>query len=150
MKKILGRFINCKYFEHQQFVLFYLSNHELDPISLYNYLNYVISVRTLSWVDVFIETFASALSVVCSCTGVLGDPPQWGLPRNGSIRRETTFLRKICVKAEESALCWPVLSSQPWNLTIGDLWEADFCFWAGELKSESWKCQTEVCLYVVW
>lgn len=33
------------------------------------------------------------------------------------------------------------LSSVYSYLTVGDLWEADFCFWAGEVKSESCKCQ---------
>lgn len=126
MKKILDRFIDVKYFEHQQFVLFYLSNHRLDPVSLYNYVNYVISVRMLSWVDVFMETFAITLRVVCSCTGV---PPQWGLPRNGGVRRETTFLKKIFVRAEGGGSCWPhlqsILCSRLWDLTIGDVWEAD-------------------------
>lgn len=84
-KKILGRFINFQYLEHQQFVLFYLSNQDLDLVSLYNYLHYGIPVRMLSWVDVFIETFAIALSVVCSCAEVPGDPPQCDLPRNGDI-----------------------------------------------------------------
>lgn len=92
MKKVLGSFINFEYFEHQQFVLFYLSNHELDPVSLYNYLYYVLSVRMLSWVGVLIETIATALNVVCSCAEVPGNLPQWDLPVNGDMRRETTFL----------------------------------------------------------
>lgn len=81
----------------------------------------------LSWVDVFTETFASALSVVCFCTGVPGDPPQWDLPRNGGIRRGTTFLKNICVRAEGGPSRRPhVLSSHPWDPAVGDLWEADF------------------------
>jgi len=102
-----------------------MSDHELDPVSLYSYLHCVISVKMLSWVDVFIATFAVTLSVVCSCIEVPGDSPQWELPGNGVIRRETTYLKKICVRAEEGELCRPrlqcILSSCPWDLTIGDL-----------------------------
>lgn len=154
MKK-LGRFINFKYFEHQQFVLFYLSNHELSPIFLHNYLHFVILVRMLSWVDIFIETFVIALSIVCSCSEVPGDPPRWATPGNGGIRRETTFLMKTCGRAKGGELSWPclqcILSIPPWDLTVGHLWEADFCFQAGKVKSESGKCQTEIyVLYIVW
>lgn len=108
----------------------------------------------LSCVEVFIETFAIALSVVCSCAEVPGNPPQWCLPRNGHLRRETTFLKKVCVETEEGESCHPcpqyIPSSRSCNLTIGDLWEADFCFWAGEVKSESGKCRTEACGYTLY
>lgn len=123
----------------------------MDPVSLYNYVRYVISVRMLSWVEVFVEMFAITLSVVCSCAEVPGDPPQRGLPRNGGIRKETTFLKKVCVKAEGGESYQPrlrcLLSSCLWDLTFGDLREADFCFWAGEVKPESWKRQKYVFIH---
>lgn len=92
--KKLGRFINFKYFEHQQFVLLYLSNDELDPVFLCNYLNFVISVRMLSWVDIFIETFVIALSVICSCSEVptrVGYPWEWGHKKRNNFPHENLW-----------------------------------------------------------
>lgn len=57
MEKILT------YFKHHQFVLLHFSSQELDPAPLYTYLHYVISAKMLSWVVIFMETLAIALSV---------------------------------------------------------------------------------------
>lgn len=69
MKKVLGGSIHFEYFEHQQLILFYLSDHELVPVSLFNYHRHVNSMRMLFGTEVFMETFAIVLSVVCSLWG---------------------------------------------------------------------------------
>lgn len=69
MRKVLGGFINFEYFEHQQLVLFYLSDHQLDPVSLCNYLHCVSSIRMLLLIEVFMEIFVIVLSVACSLSG---------------------------------------------------------------------------------
>lgn len=130
-----------KYFEHHQFVLLHFSSHELDPAPLYNYLHYAISVRMLSWVGICMETLAVSLSVqFVLVQKYLMTHHSEGLPKKEGIRRGTTFLKKTYVRAEGGESHRPclqfILSSQPWDLTIGDLWEADFCFWAGDVKSE--------------